>query len=96
MNSTEIMLNKTNYPALFTLIIMLFWGFIAAGNSIFIPFVVSFFVDHFQSQLVDFAFYTAYYIGALVIFMFSNFKGRDIVSSWGYKKVLSMDYCFLP
>lgn len=89
MNSTEINeMNKTNYPALFTLIIVFFfWGFIAAGNSIFIPFCKSHFsLDQFQSQLVDFAFYTAYYIGALLIFAFSNFKGRDIVSSWGYKK----------
>ena len=30
---------KTNYPALYTLItVFFFWGFIAAGNSIFIPF----------------------------------------------------------
>ena len=51
----------TNYGALSTLItVFFFWGFIAAGNSIFIPFCKSYFsVDQFQSQLVDFAFYTA-------------------------------------
>jgi len=79
---------KTNYPALYTLItVFFFWGFIAAGNSIFIPFCKSYFsLDQFQSQLVDFAFYTAYYIGALLLFAFGNMRGKDVVGKWGYKK----------
>ena len=79
---------KTNYPALYTLItVFFFWGFIAAGNSIFIPFCKSYFsLDQFQSQLVDFAFYTAYYVGALLLFAFGNSTGKDIVGKWGYKK----------
>ena len=79
---------KTNYPALYTLItVFFFWGFIAAGNSIFIPFCKSYFsLDQFQSQLVDFAFYTAYYVGALLLFAFGNSSGKDIVGKWGYKK----------
>ena len=79
---------KTNYPALYTLItVFFFWGFIAAGNSIFIPFCKSYFsLDQFQSQLVDFAFYTAYYIGALLLFALGNTSGKDIVGKWGYKK----------
>ncbi|SMC79286.1 MFS transporter [Moheibacter sediminis] len=79
---------KTNYPALYTLIVVFFfWGFIAAGNSIFIPFCKSYFsLDQFQSQLVDFAFYTAYYLGALLLFIMSSVKGKDLVGKWGYKK----------
>jgi MFS transporter, FHS family, L-fucose permease len=79
---------KTNYPALYTLItVFFFWGFIAAGNSIFIPFCKSFFsLDQFQSQLVDFAFYTAYYVGALLLFALGDLSGKDIVGKWGYKK----------
>src|SRR6476620_8137958 len=79
---------KTNYPALYTLItVFFFWGFIAAGNSIFIPFCKSYFsLDQFQSQLVDFAFYTAYYVGALLLFAMGNSTGKDIVGKWGYKK----------
>ncbi len=79
---------KTNYPALYTLIIVFFfWGFIAAGNSIFIPFCKEYFhLDQFQSQLIDFAFYTAYYIGALLLFAFGTLRGKDIVGKWGYKK----------
>ena len=80
--------NKTNYPALYTLItVFFFWGFIAAGNSIFIPFCKNYFsLDQFQSQLIDFAFYTAYYIGALLLFAMGNLSGKDIVGQWGYKK----------
>ena len=79
---------KTNYPALYTLItVFFFWGFIAAGNSIFIPFCKNYFsLDQFQSQLIDFAFYTAYYIGALLLFALGNSSGKDIVGTWGYKK----------
>lgn len=79
---------KTNYPALYTLItVFFFWGFIAAGNSIFIPFCKSYFsLDQFQSQLVDFAFYTAYYIGALLLFALGAVGGSDIVGKWGYKR----------
>lgn len=78
----------TNYPALYTLVLVFFfWGFIAAGNSIFIPFCKNYFsLDQFQSQLIDFAFYTAYFLGALLLFIASTIKGIDIIGKWGYKK----------
>lgn len=79
---------KTNYSALATLTtVFFFWGFIAAGNSVFIPFCKNYFhLDQFQSQLIDFAFYLAYYVGALLLFVIGSNKGKDIVGSWGYKK----------
>jgi MFS transporter, FHS family, L-fucose permease len=78
----------TNYGALGTLVtVFFFWGFIAAGNSVFIPFCKHYFnLDQFQSQLVDFAFYTAYYLGALALFAYGAFGGKDLVAKWGYKK----------
>ncbi len=79
---------KTNYGALTTLTtVFFFWGFIAAGNSVFIPFCKTYFsLDQFQSQLIDFAFYGAYYLGALGLFIFGTKSGKDIVGTWGYKK----------
>lgn len=79
---------KTNYSALYTLVIVFFfWGFIAASNGVFIPFCKHHFsLDQFQSQLIDFAFYTAYYIGALILFIISTLRKSDIVGKWGYKK----------
>ncbi len=81
-------LKETNYGALGTLVtVFFFWGFIAAGNSVFIPFCKHYFnLDQFQSQLIDFAFYTAYYIGALLLFAYGAFGGKDLVGKWGYKK----------
>ena len=86
--TNEQSLKETNYGALGTLVtVFFFWGFIAAGNSVFIPFCKHYFqLDQFQSQLIDFAFYTAYYIGALVLFAYGAFGGKDLVGKWGYKR----------
>src|SRR3989337_1947967 len=77
-----------NYGALGTLVtVFFFWGFIAAGNSVFIPFCKHYFqLDQFQSQLIDFAFYLAYYVGALGLFAYGAFGGNDLVAKWGYKR----------
>ena len=79
--------NKNHKQALFTLVtVFFFWGFIAASNGVFIPFCKTYFsLDQFQSQLIDFAFYGAYYIGALLLFIFSSVKKKDILNSWGLK-----------
>ena len=89
MSTEQIQPSKeTNYGALSTLVtVFFFWGFIAAGNSVFIPFCKHYFnLDQFQSQLIDFAFYTAYYLGALLLFAYGAFGGKDLVGKWGYKK----------
>lgn len=86
--SASASLIPTNYGALSTLVIVFFfWGFIAAGNSVFIPFCKHYFnLDQFQSQLIDFAFYLAYYVGALALFAYGAFGGKDLVAKWGYKR----------
>ena len=88
VNTTTGGFKETNYGALTTLVtVFFFWGFIAAGNSVFIPFCKHYFqLDQFQSQLVDFAFYLAYYLGALALFAYGAFGGNDLVAKWGYKK----------
>ncbi len=87
---------STNYGALTTLTtVFFFWGFIAAGNSVFIPFCKNYFhLDQFQSQLIDFAFYGAYYLGALALFMVGSNKGKDLVANWGYKKSIVFGLLF--
>jgi FHS family L-fucose permease-like MFS transporter len=79
--------HQNNKSALATLVtVFFFWGFIAASNGVFIPFCKTYFnIDQFQSQLVDFAFYGAYYIGALLLFILSSAVKRDILNNWGYK-----------
>lgn len=85
MNSEQ---TKSNNSALYTLItVFFFWGFIGASNGIFIPFCkAKFGLDQFQSQLIDFAFYGAYYIGAILLFIFSSIAKKDILNAWGFKK----------
>ena len=81
------MSTKNNNSALTTLVtVFFFWGFIAASNGVFIPFCKTYFsIDQFQSQLVDFAFYGAYYLGALLLFILSSAVKKDILNNWGYK-----------
>lgn len=78
---------KTNYSALLTLcMVFFFWGFIAAGNSIFIPFCKHFFnLNHFQSQLVDFAFYLAYFVGAVLLYFITYKISQNPIKKWGYR-----------
>lgn len=80
--------SKSNNSALYTLItVFFFWGFIGASNGVFIPFCkAKFGLDQFQSQLIDFAFYGAYYFGALLLFIFSSLAKKDILNAWGFKK----------
>lgn len=77
----------TNTSALATLVIVFFfWGFIAASNGIFIPFCKTrFLLNQFESQLIDFAFYTAYFIGALILYWFSSASKTDVLNKWGFK-----------
>jgi MFS transporter, FHS family, L-fucose permease len=85
MNQTK---QPTNTGALATLVIVFFfWGFIAASNSIFIPFCRTHFnLNQFQSQLIGSAFYVAYFVGSLVLYLLSSVVGYDILNKIGYKR----------
>ena len=82
--------NKNHKQALYILVtVFFFWGFIAAGNNILIPFCKKYFsLDQFQSQLIEFAFYGAYYIGSLFIFIYSSFSKKNILNFWGFKSTI--------
>jgi len=84
---SEIQKRSSNSGALSTLVtVFFFWGFIAAGNGVFIPFCKHYFkLDQFQSQLIDFAFYLAYYLGALTLYFIASVFKRDVVARWGFK-----------
>ncbi len=79
--------HKTNYPALYTLItVFFFWGFVAASNGILIPFCKSHFsLTNFESQLLGSAFFGAYFIGSLILYLASTFLKFDIINKIGYK-----------
>ena len=85
MNNSK---QPTNTGALATLVLVFFfWGFIAASQSIFIPFCKhNFSLTQFESQLLGSAFYGAYFIGSLALYLISSLLKYDILNRIGYKK----------
>jgi FHS family L-fucose permease-like MFS transporter len=80
--------HKINSSFFVIVSVFFFWGFVAASNSILIPlFKEKFNLSQFQSQLVDLAFYAAYFVGALIYFIMSS-VGGDPLNRIGYKKGL--------
>ncbi len=74
--------------ALLTLVFF-FWGFVAAQNGIFIPFCKAHFrLTQFQSQLIDTAFYAAYFVGSLALWLASQAARVDFLNRIGYKKAI--------
>ncbi len=72
-------------------LVFFFWGFVAASNSILIPFCKAHFeLTQIQSQLIDFAFYGAYFVGSLILYLLSAMKGVDILNRIGFKKASYM------
>ncbi len=62
------------------------WGFITCMNDILIPHLKELFkLTFLQSMLVQFAFFGAYFIGSLIYFLISYYKG-DPINKVGYKK----------
>jgi len=77
---------KNNLIPLITLTSLFFmWGFITSMNDILIPHLRSLFqLSYTQSMLVQFCFFGAYFIGSVIYFLISYFKG-DPINKIGYK-----------
>lgn len=66
--------------------VFFFWGFMAASNGIFIPFCKNHFqLSQFQSQLIDLAFYVAYFVGSLALYIYQRIARFDLLNHIGYK-----------
>lgn len=92
-----------SYKVPFTAITSLFfmWGFITCMNDILIPHLRELFsLSYLESMLVQFCFFGAYFIGSLLYFITSYYKG-DPINKIGYKNgmllglLLSALGCFL-
>lgn len=83
----NLKLMQNNRSHLYTLMtVWFFWSFVAASNGILIPlFKEKFTLTQTQAQLVDFAFYAAYFIGSVLYLIFSRIMGGDILNKIGYK-----------
>lgn len=86
--STSPATNKSQFGTLIT--VFFFWGFLAASNGVFIPFCKKHFeLSQFQSQLIDLAFYLAYFVGSLALYLFERVIKIDILNKIGYKMGIS-------
>lgn len=89
-NVTQKMHSETKesvHPSAFPLLTLLFfmWGFITCLNDSLIPhFKAVFHLSFFESSLVQFAFFGAYFFGSLVFFLLSG-SGKDPISVIGYR-----------
>ena len=83
------MAKSSNSSFVSIITVFFFWGFLAASNGIFIPFCKTHFhLSQFQSQLIDSAFFGAYFIGSLVLYMISLKLNSDIINKLGYKTTI--------
>jgi len=81
---------SSSYTSAFIAIVFtfFFWGFVAASNGILIPTLKKYFaLSISQSQLVDTAFYIAYFVGSVIYVILSSTFG-DPINKIGYKKGL--------
>ncbi len=77
-------MNNSKFLTLTT--VFFFWGFLAASNGIFVPFCKSHFqLSQFQSQLIEFSFYVAYFVGSLLLFAYQQIAKIDLLNHIGYK-----------
>jgi len=79
--------NNYSKSSLYTLIsVFFFWGFVAASNGILIPlFKEKLQLSQFQAQLVDLAFYFAYFVGSIIYFIVARIWGQDPLNKIGFK-----------
>ncbi len=76
------------YTSAFISLTFLFfmWGFMTVLNDILIPYLKDAFeLNHTKAMLVQFAFFTAYFVGSLIYFIIS-FTSGDPINRIGYKK----------
>jgi FHS family L-fucose permease-like MFS transporter len=84
--STQAKKTSSVIPLITMTLLFFMWGFITCMNDILIPHLkVLFNLSFLQSMLVQFAFFGAYFIGSLIYFLVSYYKG-DPINKVGYKK----------
>ncbi|MCQ2207140.1 MAG: sugar MFS transporter [Paludibacteraceae bacterium] len=82
--------NEKNYSAALVTLTSLFfmWGFITCLNDLLTPYLKGVFeLSHFEANLVQFAFFTAYFVISLIYFLVSTFY-KDPIQKVGYKNTL--------
>ncbi|MBR1769804.1 MAG: sugar MFS transporter [Bacteroidales bacterium] len=88
MKTTER--NNSVLPMISVTILFFMWGFITSLNDILIPYFKTVYqLSHFQANIVQFAFFIAYFVCAFIFYLLSV-KGKDPISRFGYKGTLTI------
>ena len=79
---------KYTFPLVILTGLFFIWGFITCLNDMLIPYFKSVFeLSNFQANLVQFAFFTAYFVISLIYFLVSRHIG-DPIDKVGYKNAI--------
>lgn len=71
-------------------VLFFMWGFITSLNDILIPyFKMAYSLSHFEANIVQLAFFIAYFFGSLGFFFLAK-KGLDPIHKYGYKRTLEI------
>lgn len=85
-NTTNAAAPNYTVPLVTITLLFFMWGFITCMNDILIPYLKKLFALTFvESMLVQFCFFGAYFLGSLLYFAISYYKG-DPINKVGYKK----------
>ena len=82
---------STNLIPMISITILFFmWGFITSLNDILIPYFKGVYnLSHFEANIVQLAFFIAYFVGSLGLFFLAK-KGKDPIHKYGYKTTLEI------
>ena len=69
-------------------LLFFFWGFITVMNDVLLPYLKeSFVLSYFQAGLIQFAFFSAFFVVSLVYYLLS-LQGVDPIQRMGYKRLI--------
>ena len=88
-NNSELETKTSSLMPMISVTVLFFmWGFITSLNDVLIPYLKGVYsLTHFQANIVQFAFFGAYFVGAFVFYLFAR-KGKDPITKIGYKNTL--------
>lgn len=90
---TKIKRENNIIPMISITVLFFMWGFITSLNDILIPYLKGIYsLSHFEANIVQFAFFIAYFLGSAVFYLFSK-KGKDPITLWGYKTTIVIGLC---
>ncbi len=80
--------SKSILPMISVTVLFFMWGFITSLNDILIPYLKGVYsLSHFEANIVQFAFFIAYFFGSIAFYLLSK-SGKDTISRYGYKTTL--------